>query len=106
MTTITFIEHSGREHVVQATDGQSLMRAAVSNGVPGIDAECGGACACATCHVYIQPEWLDRVGPAQGGEREMLDFALDVRGDSRLACQITVSPQLEGLVVGMPVAQS
>ena len=82
------------------------MRAAVSNGVPGIDAECGGACACATCHVYIQPEWLDRVGPAQGGEREMLDFALDVRGGSRLACQITVSPQLNGLVVGMPVAQS
>lgn len=106
MTTITFIEHSGREHVVLATDGQSLMRAAVSNGVPGIDAECGGACACATCHVYIQPEWLDRVGPPQGGEREMLDFALDVRGDSRLACQITVSPQLNGLVAGMPVAQS
>ena len=106
MTTITFIEHSGREHVVLATDGQSLMRAAVSNGVPGIDAECGGACACATCHVYIHLEWLDRLGPAQGGEREMLDFALDVRGDSRLACQITVSPRLDGLVVGMPVAQS
>src|SRR5256885_8118957 len=61
MTTITFIEHSGREHVVLATDGQSLMRAAVSNGVPGIDAECGGACACATCHVYIHLEWLDRL---------------------------------------------
>jgi 2Fe-2S ferredoxin len=82
------------------------MRAAVSNGVPGIDAECGGACACATCHVYIQPEWLERVGPAQGGEKEMLDFALEVRGDSRLACQVTVSPQLNGLVVAMPVAQS
>ncbi|KAF1055843.1 MAG: Ferredoxin-6 [Delftia tsuruhatensis] len=106
MISIAFMEHSGSEHAVQATEGQSLMRAAVSYGVPGIDAECGGACACATCHVYIQPEWLDRVGPAQGGEREMLDFALDVRGDSRLACQITVSPQLNGLVVGMPVAQS
>lgn len=106
MTTIIFIEHSGRAHTVQATDGHSLMRTAVSNGVPGIDAECGGACACATCHVYIRPEWLDRVGLAQGNEKEMLDFALDVRSDSRLACQITVSPQLDGLVVGMPVAQS
>ena len=106
MISIAFMEHGCSEHAVQAAEGQSLMRAAVSNGVPGIDAECGGACACATCHVYIQPEWLDRVGPAQGGEREMLDFALDVRGDSRLACQITVSPQLDGLVVGMPVAQS
>lgn len=106
MISIAFMEHNGSGHAVQATEGQSLMRAAVSNGVPGIDAECGGACACATCHVYIQPEWLDRVGPAQGGEREMLDFALDVRGDSWLACQITVSPQLNGLVVSMPVAQS
>lgn len=106
MTTITFVEHNGRAHTVQAMDGHSLMRAAVANGVPGIDAECGGACACATCHVYIQPEWLQRVGPAQGGEKDMLDFALDVRGDSRLACQVMVSPQLDGLVVGMPVAQS
>src|SRR5256885_15212890 len=104
MTTITFIEHSGREHVVLATDGQSLMRAAVSNGVPGIDAECGGACACATCHVYIHLEWLGRLGPAPGGGRGMLDFALDVRGDSRPACPNPVSPQVHGAGGGMPGA--
>ena len=106
MPKITFIDAQGTSRTVEAETGSTVMEVAVSHGVPGIDAECGGACACATCHVYIRPEWLDRVGPALGNEKEMLDFALDVRGDSRLACQITVSPQLDGLVVGMPVAQS
>src|SRR2546427_9360469 len=88
MTTITFIEHSGREHVVLATDGQSLMRAAVSNGVPGIDAECGGACACATCHVYIHLEWLDRLGPAQGGERRSEEHTSELQSQSNIVCRL------------------
>ena len=106
MPTIHYIQKDGSTRDIEAKPGSSVMENAIRGNVRGIDAECGGCCSCATCHVYIQPEWLDRVGPAQGGEREMLDFALDVRGGSRLACQITVSPQLNGLVVGMPVAQS
>ena len=105
MTTITFIEHSGREYVVQATDGQSLMRAAVSNGVPGIDAECGGACACATCHVYVDDAWSEKVGQPSPMEEDMLDFAVDVRPTSRLSCQIKVTAALEGLVVHVPERQ-
>lgn len=105
MTTITFIEHSGREHVVQATDGQSLMRAAVSNGVPGIDAECGGACACATCHVYVEEAWREKVGPPSPMEEDMLDFAFEVKDSSRLSCQIKVKPELDGLVVRVPEKQ-
>ena len=81
------------------------MEGAVKNGVPGIDADCGGACACATCHIYVEPEWLARLGPRSAMEASMLEFAEDVRPESRLACQIKVTADLEGLVLRMPQSQ-
>ena len=80
MPKITYIEHNGKEHVVEAPTGQTVMEAAVKHAVPGIDADCGGACACATCHVYVDPEWLDRTGERSSMEESMLDFANDVVG--------------------------
>lgn len=106
MPNVTFIEFNGAAHTVQAAVGQSLMKAAVTNSVPGIDAECGGACACATCHVYVAEEWFSQIGNPVGNEKEMLDFANEVQPTSRLACQITVSDDMDGLVVRMPEAQS
>lgn len=106
MPSITFIEFNGSRHTVDAVVGQSLMKAAVANSVPGIDAECGGACACATCHVYIANDWQARIGQAVANEQEMLDFANEVQGSSRLACQITISAAMDGLVVSMPQSQS
>jgi 2Fe-2S ferredoxin len=81
------------------------METAIRNGVPGIDAECGGACSCATCHVYVDEEWMDAVGQPQSMEEDMLDFAFDVRPNSRLSCQIRVKPELDGLVVETPKRQ-
>ena len=106
MPNVTFVEFNGSQHTVEAAVGQSLMKAAVANSVPGIDAECGGACACATCHVYIADEWRPLIGLPVGNEKEMLDFATGVQASSRLACQIVVSPQMEGLTVNMPESQS
>ncbi|MBT2324799.1 2Fe-2S iron-sulfur cluster binding domain-containing protein [Variovorax paradoxus] len=106
MPNITFIEFNGARHTVEASVGQSLMKAAVSNSVPGIDAECGGACACATCHVYIADDWLAHIGDPIGNEKEMLDFANEVQPNSRLACQISIRPDMDGLVVSMPASQS
>ena len=107
MPSVTFIEHNGTAHTVEAVSGQSLMRAAVDNGVPGIDADCGGECACATCHVYVDAAWLDRTGlPAPGSqEASMLSFAAVTQPDSRLSCQIEVTAALDGLVVRMPEGQ-
>lgn len=105
MTKITYIEHDGTEHVVDAPNGGSVMEAAVSNNVPGIDADCGGACACATCHVYVDTAFMDKVGTPGEMEQSMLDFAENVQDTSRLSCQITVSDALEGLKVTMPESQ-
>ena len=105
MAKITFIEFSGTPHEVEATNGMSVMESAVKNMVPGIDADCGGACACATCHVYVEPEWLEAVGERNEMEEDMLDFAFDVRDNSRLSCQIKVSDALDGLVVKVPEKQ-
>ncbi|HWS73528.1 MAG TPA: 2Fe-2S iron-sulfur cluster-binding protein [Quisquiliibacterium sp.] len=105
MPRITFIEHDGTAHQVEATSGNSLMRAAVDNGVPGIDADCGGQCACATCHVYVEPEWLGRTGDRSTMEQSMLGFAAVTQDNSRLSCQITVTDALDGLVVRMPEGQ-
>ena len=105
MPKVTFIAHDGTPHEVQAVEGQSLMLAAVSNGVPGIDADCGGACACATCHVYVASPWAEKL-PAQGQmEKDMLNFSAEFKPSSRLACQIPITPQLDGLTVEMPEAQ-
>jgi 2Fe-2S ferredoxin len=105
MVEINFIDHTGERHQVHASVGMTVMEAAVQNRVPGIDAECGGACACATCHVYIAPEWQEAVGSAERMEEDMLDFAFDVRPNSRLSCQIKVTEALNGLVLHTPERQ-
>ena len=105
MPSVTFIEHNGTAHTVEAVSGQSLMRAAVDNGVPGIDADCGGMCACATCHVFVEPEWVARLAAPSQQEEEMLNFTAERRETSRLACQIPVVDALDGLTVTMPEGQ-
>jgi 2Fe-2S ferredoxin len=105
--TITYIEHNGVAHPVDVPVGKSVMQGAIENNVPGIDADCGGECACATCHVYVDAAWLLRIGlPVPGSqEASMLSFAAVTQPDSRLSCQITVTPELDGLVVRMPEGQ-
>jgi 2Fe-2S ferredoxin len=105
MAKITFIGHDGTAREVTAQNGMSVMEAAVKNMVPGIDADCGGACACATCHVYVEPDWLEKTGKRSEMEEDMLDFAFDVRDNSRLSCQIKVSDALDGLTVKVPEKQ-
>lgn len=105
MPTIIFIEHNGTRREVEGVEGQSLMEAAVSNLVPGIDADCGGACACATCHVRIQEPWLAKLPPMGPGERAMLDAVSDPDPSSRLACQIPFREELSGIEVRTPVSQ-
>ncbi|MFL5115294.1 MAG: 2Fe-2S iron-sulfur cluster-binding protein [Microvirga sp.] len=105
MAKITYIEHNGTQHAIDVKTGLSVMEGAVKNNIPGIDADCGGACACATCHVYVDEEWKDVVGPPSPMEEDMLDFASDVRPTSRLSCQIRVRPELDGLVVQTPKRQ-
>ena len=105
MAKITYIEHDGTEHVVDVKTGLSVMEGAVKNNIPGIDADCGGACACATCHVYVDESWLPKTGEKSAMEESMLDFAEGVEPNSRLSCQIKVSDDLDGLVVRMPESQ-
>lgn len=107
MPKVTYIEHDGTEHQVEVPNGLSVMRGAVNNAVPGIDADCGGECACATCHVYVDPAWLDRIGTPHIGsmEESMLSFAAAAQHNSRLSCQITMCDELDGLVVRMPEGQ-
>ena len=105
MVSITFIEHSGTEHTVEAEEGKSVMMSAVDNSVPGIDADCGGACACATCHIFVPAEWQDKTGERNAMEESMLQLAEGVMENSRLSCQIEVSNELNGLVVHMPESQ-
>jgi len=105
MAKITFIQHDGTEQTVEGLPGMSVMETAVKNLVPGIDADCGGACACATCHVYVEPEWMEKTGTRSTMEEDMLDFAFDVRESSRLSCQIKISDALDGLRVVVPEKQ-
>ena len=106
MATITFIQSDGTERVVEAEPGMTVMEAAVKNGVAGIAAECGGACACATCHVYVEEVWREKVGEPSPMEEDMLDFGYDVRPNSRLSCQIKVTDALDGLIVRIPERQA
>ena len=99
MTKIVFIDYEGGETVVDATNGESVMEAAINNNIEGIVAECGGACACATCHSYIDEAWLDRIPPMDDMEDSMLDAAYERQDNSRLTCQIEVNDGLDGLVV-------
>jgi 2Fe-2S ferredoxin len=106
MAKITYIEHNGTEHVVDVKTGVSVMEGAVKNSVPGIDADCGGACSCATCHVYVDDAWLERTGARSPIEESMLEFAEDIQPNSRLSCQIKVSDELDGALVRLPKSQS
>ena len=105
MTKVTFIDSAGTSRTVEAQIGSTVMETALRNSVPGIEAECGGACACATCHVYVSDEWTEKVGKPSQMEEDMLDFAFEVRPTSRLSCQIKVSEALDGLVVTTPSKQ-
>jgi 2Fe-2S ferredoxin len=105
MPKVTFFEHDGTRHDVDAENGLSLMRAAVDHSVPGIDADCGGACACATCHVYVDADWLARTGTRTDMEESMLSFAAVTQHNSRLACQIEMNDALDGIVVHLPAGQ-
>ena len=105
MPKIKYISHDGGEHEIDADIGSTVMETAVKNMVPGIEAECGGACACATCHVYVDDAWTGTVGKPEAMEEDMLDFAYDVRPNSRLSCQISISENLDGLIVRTPERQ-
>ena len=106
MATITYITHDDRKFVVEAANGTTVMENAVKNSVPGIEAECGGACACATCHVYVDDSWTPVTGEPDIMEEDMLDFAFEAKPNSRLSCQLTVSDDLDGLVVRIPKQQA
>ena len=105
MAKITYIAFDGTTFNVEAENGSTVMENAIRNAVPGIEAECGGACACAPCHVYVDDAWTDVVGEPEAMEEDMLDFAYDVRPNSRLSCQIKISDTLDGLVVKTPGKQ-
>jgi 2Fe-2S ferredoxin len=105
MPIIHFIDHDGNTRTVEASEGSSAMKAAVNNAVPGIDGDCGGICACATCHVYVDQEWADRVGGRGEQEQSMLTFSPILEDNSRLCCQIVMRPELDGLVLHLPVGQ-
>lgn len=105
MAKITYVDHEGTERVVEATNGESVMEAAIKNSIPGIDADCGGACACATCHVYVDEAFMEKVGSPEDMEQSMLDFAENVQSNSRLSCQISVRDDLDGLKVTTPESQ-
>ncbi|MDE3117348.1 MAG: 2Fe-2S iron-sulfur cluster binding domain-containing protein [Pseudomonadota bacterium] len=105
MPKITYIEENGKEHEVEVPVGWSVMEGAVKHLIPGIDADCGGACACATCHVYVDPAWKAKMPPMSDMEETMLDFAQDREASSRLSCQLKVTEELDGLVVRMPKSQ-
>ncbi len=106
MAKITYIDFEGQSRTIDAEKGSTVMENAIKNSIPGIEAECGGACACATCHVYVDEAWREKVGGPSPMEEDMLDFGFDVRPNSRLSCQIKVSDDLDGLVVHTPERQA
>ena len=105
MAKISFVDHNGETRTIDVENGATVMEAAIRNAVPGIEAECGGACACATCHVYVDEAWREKVGAPSPMEEDMLDFAFEVKPNSRLSCQITMREELAGLIVRMPEGQ-
>ena len=106
MTKINFVDHTGETRTIDVENGATVMEAAIRNAIPGIEAECGGACACATCHVYVDEAWQAKTGAPAAMEQDMLDFAYDIRPNSRLSCQIKVTAELDGLVVTTPERQA
>ena len=105
MPKITYIENNGNPHTIEVAAGLSVMEGAVQNNIPGIDADCGGGMACATCHVYVKDEWWDKLQAKEDGEEDMLDMAYEPKKNSRLSCQIIVSDELDGLTVNIPSKQ-
>ena len=101
----TYIEHNGQKHTIDVAIGLSIMEGAVQNNIRGIDADCGGAMACATCHVYVKEEWFNKLPQKEQGEEDMLDMAFEPKKNSRLSCQITVSDEIDGLVITTPEKQ-
>ena len=106
MPKITYIEHNGKSHTLDVPNGLSVMEGAVQNNISGIDADCGGSCACATCHVYVDEKWFKKLKEKETAEEDMLDLAFEPKNFSRLSCQITVSEELDGMVVKMPSKQA
>ena len=105
MVKITYIEHTNKKHIIEVHDGMSVMEGAVQNNIPGIDADCGGSMACATCHIYVDEKWYDKLKKKEEGEEDMLDMAYQPNKFSRLSCQLLVSEELNGLIVRMPAKQ-
>ena len=106
MPKITYIEHGGKSHTIEVPKELSVMEGALQNNIPGIDADCGGACACATCHVYVDEKWFGKLKKKDDAEQDMLDMAFEPNKFSRLGCQITISDDLDGMVVKMPSKQA
>ena len=106
MPKITYIEHNGKSHVVEVSNGLNVMEGAVQNNIPGIDADCGGSCACATCHVYVDEKWFSKLPNKENAEEDMLDMAFEPNEFSRLGCQITITDDLNEMVVKMPSKQA
>ena len=105
MAKITYIEHTNKKHIVEVPNNMSVMEGAVQNNIPGIDADCGGSMACATCHVYIDKKWFDKLERKDEGEEDMLDMAYQPNKFSRLSCQLLVSDELDGLILRVPSKQ-
>ena len=106
MSKVTYIEHNGKSHTIDVQNGLTVMEGAIQNNVPGIDADCGGSMACATCHVYVKEEWFNKIPKKEDGEEDMLDMAFEPNKFSRLSCQLTITDELEGLVVKLPEKQA
>ena len=106
MTKIVYIEHNGKHHIIDVANGLTVMEGAIQNNIPGIDADCGGSMACATCHVYVKEEWFDKLPKKEDGEEDMLDMAFEPNKFSRLSCQLTVTDELDGLIVQLPSKQT
>ena len=106
MAKIKYIEHNGKSHTIDVANGLSVMEGAVQKDIPGIDADCGGSMACATCHVYVKEEWFDKLPKKEDGEEDMIDMAYEPNKFSRLSCQLIVSEELDGLVVKLPIKQT
>ena len=105
MPKIIYIDSSGNQKTIEVAKGLSVMEGAIQNNIPGIDADCGGGMACATCHVYVKEEWFDKLPTKEDGEEDMLDMAFEPKKNSRLSCQITITDNLDGLIVNIPSKQ-
>ncbi len=106
MPKITYIDFQGKSNTIEVESGLSVMEGAIQKDIPGIDADCGGSMACATCHVYVEEKWLDKLSKAEEAEVDMIDMAYEPKKNSRLSCQIIVSDELDGLIVTTPAKQT